>query len=142
MRAFARPQRIAERDEGVSDLSSTAEQRTWVGLSGDLVVARVRGTVTEEEVSSAQEQVLRLLDETQRSQVLYDALEMEPPSINLTLVQRGHSDQLYRKGVRIAILVPDTRTAFLARLAFGQGDYRVIYNDRAEALAWLTHGDA
>lgn len=123
-------------------LSSTAEQRTWVGLSGDLIVARVRGSLTEEEVAIAQQQVLLLLDQTQSSQVLYDVLEMEPPSINLTLAQREHSDQLYRKGVRIAILVPDTRTAFLARLAFGQGDYRVIYNDLAEAVAWLTHGEA
>jgi hypothetical protein len=32
--------------------------------------------------------------------------------------------------------------ASLARLAFGQGDYRVIYNDLAEAVAWLTHGEA
>jgi hypothetical protein len=123
-------------------VSPTAEQRTWVGLSGDLVVARVRGSLTEEEVAIAQQQVLLLLDQTQGSQVLYDVLEMAPPSINLTLVQRENSDQLYRKGVRIAILVPDTRTAFLARLAFGQGDYRVIYNDLAEAVAWLTHGEA
>ncbi len=118
---------------------SKVEQRTWVGLSGDLVVARVRGSLTEEEVTSAQEQVLLLLDQTKRSRVLYDVLEMEPPSINLTLAQREHSDQLYRKGVRIAILVPDTRTAYLARLAFGQGDYRVIYDDLTEALAWLAH---
>lgn len=113
----------------------------WVGLSGDLIVARLRGSLTEEEVSAAQQQVLLLLDETGRSRVLYDVLEMEPPSINLTLVQRENSEQLHRKGVRIAILVPDTRTAFLARLAFGQGDYRVVYNDLAEAVGWLTHGE-
>jgi hypothetical protein len=121
---------------------SKVEQRTWVGLSGDIVVARVRGSLSEKEVTSAQEQVLLLLDQTKRSRVLYDVLEMEPPSINLTLAQREHSDQLYRKGVRIAILVPDTRTAYLARLAFGQGDYRVIYDDLTEALAWLAHPGA
>lgn len=121
---------------------SKVEQRTWVGLSGDIVVARVRGSLTKEEVTSAQQQVLLLLDQTKRSRVLYDVLEMEPPSINLTLAQREHSDQLYRKGVRIAILVPDTRTAYLARLAFGQGDYRVIYDDLTEALAWLAHPGA
>lgn len=126
---------------GRQTLPATAEQRTWVGLSGDLIVARLRGSLTEEEVSAAQQQVLHLLDETGRSRVLYDVLEMEPPSINLTLVQRENSEQLHRKGVRIAILVPDTRTAFLARLAFGQGDYRVIYDDLAEALGWLTHGE-
>ncbi len=123
-------------------MSPMGEQRTWVGLSGDLIVARVRGSLSEDEVAAAQQQVLLLLDETRCSRVLYDVLEMEPPSINLTLVQREHSEQLHRKGVRIAILVPDTRTAFLARLAFGQGDYRVIYNDLAEAVAWLTQAEA
>jgi hypothetical protein len=34
--------------------------------------------------------------------------------------------------------VPDTKLAYLARLAFGDGDYRVFYDDRAAAVRWLT----
>lgn len=117
-------------------------QRIWVEVSGDLIVARLRGSITEQDTADAQAQVLLLLAETQRSRVLYDVLELEPPSIDLTLVQKEHSEELHLKGVRIAILVPNTRIAFLARLAFGQGDYRVIYNDLAEAVTWLTQDGA
>jgi hypothetical protein len=40
----------------------------------------------------------------------------------------------------MAILVPNTRIAFLARITFGQfgeGQYRVIYNDIVQAISWL-----
>ncbi|MEO5819404.1 MAG: hypothetical protein ABIT71_02790 [Vicinamibacteraceae bacterium] len=40
-----------------------------------------------------------------------------------------------------AIVVPDTKLAYLARLAFGWGHYRVFYNDRAAAVRWLTDAD-
>ena len=34
---------------------------------------------------------------------------------------------------------PKRRTlAYLARLAFGEGDYRVFYNDIVGAVLWLT----
>ncbi len=38
-----------------------------------------------------------------------------------------------------AIVVPDTRIAYLARLAFADeyGDARVFYGDMAQAFAWL-----
>lgn len=38
---------------------------------------------------------------------------------------------------RRAIVVPNSRLAFLARLAFGDGDYRVFYDDLAAAVRWL-----
>ena len=122
--------------------SQNIENRVWVEISGDLIVARLRGSITEQDVADAQPQVLLLLAETNRSRVLYDVLELEPPSVDLTLAQRENSDQLYRKGVRIAILVPNTRSAYLARLAFGQGDYHVIYNDLAQAVTWLMQEEA
>jgi hypothetical protein len=40
---------------------------------------------------------------------------------------------------RRAIVVPNTKLAYLARLAFADefGDNRVFYNDMAEAFEWL-----
>jgi hypothetical protein len=40
--------------------------------------------------------------------------------------------------LRRAIVVPNCRLALLARLAFGEGDYRVFYNDIVQAIEWLT----
>jgi hypothetical protein len=37
-----------------------------------------------------------------------------------------------------AIVVPNSRIAFLARIAFGEGDYKVFYNDMIAAIKWLS----
>lgn len=113
-------------------------QRVWVELSGEIIVARIRGAMTAEDVTELQSQVMLLLSDSGRSRVLYDALEMEPPGVELTLAQQPNSEQLRRRGVRAALLVPNTRLAYIARLAFGEGNFRVIYNDLAEAVRWLT----
>lgn len=34
--------------------------------------------------------------------------------------------------------MPNSRLAYLARLAFGEGDYRVFYNDIVAAAKWLS----
>jgi CRISPR/Cas system endoribonuclease Cas6 (RAMP superfamily) len=42
--------------------------------------------------------------------------------------------------LRTAILVSNTRVAYLARIAFGhagEANYRVFYNDFAAAFRWL-----
>jgi hypothetical protein len=51
--------------------------------------------------------------------------------------QRELDEQLGSVKLRRAIVVPNSRIAYLARLAFGEGDYRVFYNDTAAAIAWL-----
>jgi len=40
--------------------------------------------------------------------------------------------------LRRAIVVPNSRLAYLARLAFGEGEYRVFYNDIVAAVKWLA----
>jgi hypothetical protein len=113
-------------------------ENVWVELSGDIVVARVRGVVTEEALGRLHEQVLLLLQGAAHRKVLYDALEMDPPTVDMTLLQQRMSEAVHRKEGRIAILVPSTRIAYLARIAFGQGEHRVFYNDLGSAIAWLN----
>ena len=38
----------------------------------------------------------------------------------------------------VHIVVPNSKLAYLARLAFGEGDYRVFYNDMVTAIQWLA----
>ena len=110
----------------------------WVELSGGIVIARFRGEPTEALLRETQERVLVLLQDTARRRVLYDALEMEPPTVELTLVQQQLSEEIHKMGVRVALLVPNSRLAYLSRLAFGAGNYRVFYNDLGEAISWLS----
>lgn len=109
----------------------------WVELNDRVIIARVRGEATEELLAEVQAKVLLLMEDTRVRRILYDTLEMNPPTVELTLVQQQYSERIHALGVRVAILVPTTRIAYLARIAFGQGDHRVFYNDIAGALQWL-----
>lgn len=119
-------------------------EQLWVEPVGGIIIARIRAQCTEEILRECQERVLTLAKETQRVRILYDALEMDEPSIELVVLQ-GKMDLETTKWLgtvasRRAILVPNTRIAYLARLAFGQfgeGTYRVFYNDLAAAMSWL-----
>lgn len=51
--------------------------------------------------------------------------------------QRSLDDALGPIGLRRAIVVPNSRLAYFARLAFGKGGYRVFYDDFDSATAWL-----
>jgi hypothetical protein len=114
----------------------------WVDLVGDLIVARVRGEPTEALLRECQDHVVRLVQDTQRAKVLYDTLEMEPPPVDVPLAQRKLDEELGSVRLRRAIVVPNSRLAYLARLAFGEGDYRVFYNDITAAITWLNDAQA
>jgi hypothetical protein len=115
-----------------------AAGQMWVELVGDLVVARVRGEPTEKLLRDAQEQVLFLVRDAGRGKVLYDTLEMDPPPVDVPWAQRALDEQLGPIKLKRAIVVPSSRIAFLARIAFGEGDYRVFYNDMVAAIRWLV----
>ena len=66
----------------------------WVEVVGDLIIARVRGEPTEELLRECQEQVLFLVKDAGRGKVLYDALEMEAPPVDVPWAQRELDAQL------------------------------------------------
>jgi hypothetical protein len=114
------------------------DEQVWVECVGDLIVARLRGAVSAEVLQECQEQVVALARESGRERVLYDVLEMNPPSVELTFQQRKLDAALDGFRLRRAIVVPNSRLAYLARLAFGEGDYRVFYSDMIAAVKWLS----
>jgi hypothetical protein len=114
------------------------EGQVLVKLVGDLIVARVRGEPTEAILRECQDQVLCLVGDTGRGKVLYDTLEMEAPPVDVPLVQPELDEQLGPVKLRRAIVVPNSRLAYLARLAFGEGDYRVFYSDMIAPVKWLS----
>jgi hypothetical protein len=116
----------------------------WIEPIGDLIIARLRGEPSELLLRACQDRVLQIARDTAVNgiqKVLYDALEMESPPVDVPLSQRRLDDEMTGGlHLRRAIVVPNTRLAFLARLAFGEGDYRVFYNDMTGALLWLSDG--
>lgn len=120
------------------------QQKLWVEPVGNIIIARLRGVCTEEVLKECQERVLDLIKDTNQVKVLYDALEMDAPEVDLVLAQQKLETEMKAKlghvPLRKAILVPNTRLAYLSRIAFGQfgeGEYRVFYNDITQAVRWL-----
>jgi hypothetical protein len=114
----------------------------WVELSGEIIIARVRGEPTIELLKDCQQQVIHLARDAGRAKVLYDTLEMLPPHVDVPWSQRELDEKLGDLHLRRAIVVPTSKLAYLARLAFGEGDYRVFYNDITAAVKWLTEAPA
>jgi hypothetical protein len=108
----------------------------WVEWVGSLIVARLRGEPNEALLRDTQERVLLLVNDTGRAKVLYDTLEMLPPPVDVPWSQRA-LDESTGVALQRAIIVPNSRLAYLARLAFGEGNYRVFYNDFVSAIQWL-----
>ena len=109
----------------------------WVEVVGDMIVARLRGQPTIDLLTRCHLEVTELARESGKTGVLYDVLEMMAPEVDVPLAQR-HLDASTDIKLKRAIVVPNTRLAYLARLAFGDGDYRVFYNDIAASTAWLA----
>jgi hypothetical protein len=115
----------------------------WIEPVGELIIARVRGLPTEEVLAECQQRVVDLITETGKPLVLYDALEMIAPEVKVVWSQRSLDASLPVRPRR-AIVVPNTRIAYLARLAFADefGENRVFYNDISAAIDWLKSAAA
>jgi hypothetical protein len=110
----------------------------WIEVVGDLILARVRGEPTAELLRECHEKVLLLVRDAEKGKILYDTLEMEVPPVDVPLAQQELDRELGSIKLRRAIVVPNSRLAYLARLAFGEGEYRVFYNDIVSAVKWLA----
>jgi len=110
----------------------------WIEPVGTLIVARVRGLPTEALIKEAHERIMQLVLETEQNKVLYDALEMEPPPVEVPVSQWCLDSEIEPVRLKRAIVVPNTRLAYLARIAFGEGQHRVFYNDLTSAITWLN----
>jgi len=115
------------------------ENQLWIEPVGEVIIARIRGVPTEALLRECQERILNLVKDTEKGLVLHDCLEMETPQIEVPVSQWKLDQQVLSVHLRRAVVVPNTRLAYLARLAFGEGDVKVFYSDMAAALAWLTN---
>lgn len=113
------------------------ESKLQVSVSGNVLLVEQHGEMTGEALRDCQQRVLELARQTGLRRVLYDAREMLAPAAELALMQQKLDDQLAGMKLRRAIVVPGSRLAYLARIAFFEGENRVFYDDIDAALAWL-----
>lgn len=117
-------------------------QQLWIESVGGIIVARMRGELSDAMMLETHQRVLSLATQTGQTRIIYDALELLAPSIDLVVRQQELVEsELASMTLRRALVVPNTRLAYLARLAFGDGEHRVFYNDLAAAFSWLQEPD-
>jgi len=104
---------------------------------GSLVVVRLTRPRSERVLEECQLGMLETLQQTGSKAVLYDLREMQPTSVNVLLYQRILNEHVRHLDLRRAIVVPNTHIAYLARLAFGVGDYKLFYDDFDAAKRFL-----
>jgi hypothetical protein len=124
-----------------SQEEKSAPENLWVELVGSAIVARIRGVPTEALIRQCQERIVALVKDTGCTRIMYDALELENPSADIAITQQSLT-ALMEPTTRIAIVVSNTKVAYFSRLAFGEANHRVFYNDMAGALAWLNAAES
>lgn len=112
--------------------------QVWVELVGDIIIARIRGELNEEVLNERHERIRQLAHDTKCRRLLIDDLELVPPDYAAVEAQQILNRELNLLNFKIAILVPNSRLAYLARVQFGDENHRVFYNDMAAAALWLT----
>lgn len=110
----------------------------WVEIVGGIIIARLRGSITQDLIRECQRRIVELQRDTDCTRVLYDALEMDRPPMGTVLEQQELSDVFTQAPIRVAIVVPNTGLAYLSRIAFAETDHRIFYNDLAAAVKWLA----
>ncbi len=110
-----------------------------VVLENRVICASVTGVITEQLILERHARVLSLIRESGCKAVLYNVLDLEPPSLDLVELQHKLNMEFQKMEVKLAVVVPGSRLAYLARLAFGDLSYRVFYESVNDALQWLAY---
>lgn len=116
---------------------SPPHKDVWVSQVGQVIVARIRGDLAENSLLNLSSEIAELARASNTSLLLVDALEMNPPKAEVPILQWKINDEQKELHLRRAIVVPNTKMAYLARLAFGDAVHKVFYNDLAAAMNWL-----
>lgn len=110
----------------------------WVEQAGDIIVARVRGKMTVELLRERSKRILQIAHDTGCRKLLLDDLELDPISQEAVALQQSLNEPLDALNFCIAVLVPNSRLAYLARVQFHGNNHRVFYNDMTAAVLWLS----
>jgi len=105
--------------------------------TGPFVTVRLMQVLSERVLEECQLCVLETMRRSGSKAVLYDLTDMTSAPINVLLFQRLLNEHVAHLELRRAIVAPNALIAHLARLAFGNCDYRLFYDDMAAAKAFL-----
>lgn len=97
-------------------------EQLWIEPVGDIVLVQLKGMVSGEIIDECHKRILRLTQELGHGRVLLDLQEVEPPSLDVATYPWNIELQTGPLKLRRAVLVSNTRRAYLARMAFGENE--------------------
>jgi hypothetical protein len=119
-------------------MSSKEIDRVWVELVGKIIIARIIGEPSEELLELRHQMITQLSADSGCTKLLLDDLQMGTLTFAHLEMLRTLNLHFDEYGFRIAVVVPSSKMAFLARQQFTKEGHRVFYNDMIEAIAWLA----
>jgi hypothetical protein len=108
-----------------------------VEVLGGVIFLRVEGPISEAVVRQRHDLMLQSCDATGLKCILFDVRYAHSPSEAARGLQQKLNTQLMTQDLRLAIVVSDSATAFLARQTFFGLYHRIFYDDVASAAKWL-----
>jgi hypothetical protein len=107
-------------------------------IRDSVVVAGVTGEITEDIVRHRHASTVASARDSGFKSVLFDVRLAVPPTAEVSESQRKLNPELSALGFRLAIVVQNTRMAYLARQTFFGLEHRIFYDDVDAAISWLT----
>lgn len=115
----------------------------WIDSVGQIIIVRAKGKTSVTAVRERHARIIQLSQKTGCKKILFDFLEAEAPSYEVKAIQQQLNIELKALNFRIAIVVPNFLLAYHGRIAFGDDNHRIVYEDLTEAVSWLnTENDA
>ena len=114
------------------------QEQVSVELVGEVIIARMQGTSTLDLLDVRYERILELHRYTGCTALLIDDREVSEIPHEAIRTQQLLSLSLDMLRFRIAVLVPDARMAYFARLQFGMTNHQVFIDDMPGAMRWLA----
>ncbi|MDB5852401.1 MAG: hypothetical protein JWR22_442 [Herminiimonas sp.] len=108
-----------------------------VEVIGGVIFVRVECHISEEIVRRRHDLVLRYVDATGFKNILFDLRYAHSPTEAGRGLQTKLNAQLQARELRLALVVSDSATAFLARQTFFGLHHRVFYDDVSRGAKWL-----
>lgn len=114
----------------------STECQLHVEVVDGLIVARIVGEPTSTFFDECIDRLRPVVQGTGITKILYDLTATEAPYIDALLHGTKRSIET-RATLQRAIVVSNSKIAYLARLVFGEGNYRIFYDNWDDALQWL-----
>lgn len=102
-----------------------------------LIIARIVGEPTTDFFHDAIMRLKQVVKDTGIRKVLYDMLATDAPYMDVILHGTRTAVETPGKPLQRAVVVPNSKLAYMTRIIFGEVNCRIFYRDMEAAIEWL-----